>query len=55
VTAETMPTSVAIDDGVAILFENGNPTRICIAQEGAGAYMVCSSPQGATEKILSIE
>ena len=55
VTAETMPTSVAIDDGVAILFENGNPTRICIAREGAGAYMVCRSPQGTTEKILSIE
>lgn len=55
VAAETMPASVAIDDGVAVAFENGHPTRICIAQEGAGAYMVWRGPQGATEKTLSIE
>ena len=53
--AETMPASIAIDDGVAVTFENGHPTRICIAQEGASAYMVWRSPQGATEEILSIE
>ena len=55
VTAKTMPTSVAIDDGVAVMFENGNPTSIFTAKKGVGAYMVCWSPQGATEKTLSIE
>lgn len=55
VDTETMPASIAIDDGVAVAFENGHPTRICIAQEGASAYMVWRSPQGATEEILSIE
>jgi dipeptidase E len=55
VNAETMPASVAIDDGVAVAFENGHPTRVCIAQEGAGAYMVWRSPQGTIQKTLSIE
>jgi dipeptidase E len=55
VDTEMMPASIAIDDGVAVTFENGHPTRICIAQEGVSAYMVWRSPQGATEEILSIE
>ena len=55
VNAETMPASVAIDDGVAVAFENGHPTRVCIAQEGAGAYMVWRNPQGTIQKTLSIE
>jgi peptidase E len=55
VNAETMPASVAIDDGVAVAFENGHPTRVCIAQEGAGAYMVWRSQQGTIQKTLSIE
>lgn len=55
VNAETMPASVAIDDGVAVAFESGHPTRVCIAQEGAGAYMVWRSQQGTIQKTLSIE
>jgi dipeptidase E len=55
VNAETMPASVAIDDGVAVAFENGHPRRVCIAQKGAGAYMVWRSPQGTIQKTLSIE
>ena len=55
VTAKTMPASVAIDDGVAIVFENGSPTRVFTAQKGSGAYMVYWSPQGATEQSLSID
>jgi peptidase E len=55
VTAKTMPASVAIDDGVAIVFENGSPTRVFTAQKGSGAYMVYWSPQGATEQTLSID
>ncbi|MDU8925927.1 peptidase E [Alisedimentitalea sp. MJ-SS2] len=54
VGAQTMPASIAIDDGVAVAFENGLPTGICGAQAGAGAYVVRRGPQGVTEEYLSI-
>jgi dipeptidase E len=40
VAAGKMPTTLAIDGGVAVVFENGRPLAIFSVTPGAGAYCV---------------
>jgi len=54
VAARRMPASIAIDDGVAVAFENGHPTGICCAAPGAGAYWIRQSGSGSIEEPVSV-
>ncbi len=49
-----MPVSIAIDDGVAVVFDDGRPKAVCNAVPGAGAYRVSRSGNGIVETPLSI-
>jgi dipeptidase E len=50
-----MPTSFAIDDGVAVAFNGSSPVSICVAEQGADAYQVSCDEQGiVTEVALDI-
>lgn len=49
-----MPTTLAIDDGAAVAFENARPVAICSATLGADAYCVSQTATGACEASLSI-
>jgi len=51
VSAGTMPATVAVDDGVAVAFENGVPSALCKADPEAGAYIIRSVENGDTEQI----
>lgn len=55
VAAQTMPLSIAIDDGVAVAFDDGVPKAICNAMDNAWAYCVSRTPQGALETALSVQ
>lgn len=48
-----MPTTLAIDDGVAVAFENGSPGAICSAAPGAGVYCVSRKDTGSEEVALA--
>ncbi|MBO6776412.1 MAG: peptidase E [Marinibacterium sp.] len=54
VAAGDMPTTLAIDDGVAVAFDNAHPVAICSAVPGAGAYCVSQTATGTTETPLSL-
>lgn len=54
VAAQVMPTTIAIDDGAAVVFENGQPTAVFGAAPGAGAYRVALTPAGVTETPVSL-
>jgi hypothetical protein len=49
-----MPTTLAIDDGAAVAFENARPAAICSATPGAGVYYVSRTDTGSEEAVLSI-
>ena len=46
----TMPTSIAIDDGAAVVFRSGEPPFVFSAKKGAGAYRVEVDETGATSE-----
>jgi peptidase E len=43
----TMPDTVAIDDGVAVVFDAAGPVALCSAVTGASAYHIQRVPDGA--------
>ncbi|MEN8659294.1 MAG: Type 1 glutamine amidotransferase-like domain-containing protein [Marivita sp.] len=49
-----MPTTLAIDDGAAVSFENGRPLAICSAAPGAGVHRVKRTYKGTEELTLSL-
>lgn len=49
-----MPPSIALDDGVAVAFQDGRPVAICRAETGADAYLVSRSEHGVVEAPLSL-
>ena len=49
-----MPTTLAIDDGAAVAFENARPVAMCSATPGAGAYCVSRTDTGSEEVALSV-
>lgn len=49
-----MPTTLAIDDGAAVAFENGSPVALCSATPGAGACFVSRTDTGSEEVDLSV-
>lgn len=55
VADQTMPTTHAIDDGVAVLFNADGPIRLCTAEPGASAYHIIRDAHGQThETTLSL-
>lgn len=49
-----IPTTLAIDDGAAVAFENARPSAMCSATPGAGACYVSRTDTGSEEVVLSI-
>jgi dipeptidase E len=49
-----MPTTLAIDDGAAVAFENARPVAICSAAPGAGVYRVNQTATGTSQAPLTI-
>lgn len=49
-----MPTTLAVDDGAAVVFENGRPVAMCSATPGAWAYCVSRTDTGTEEMELSV-
>ncbi len=49
-----MPTTLAIDDGAAVAFENARPAAMCSATPGAGAYWVSRTDTGSYQVALSV-
>lgn len=54
VAAGAMPASIAIDDGVAVAFDDAWPVAICAAVNGAGAYRIEVGPEGCREAALAV-
>lgn len=46
VASGALPAGVAIDDGVAVHFENGRPIDVLSARSGAGANLVSKTDTG---------
>ncbi len=55
VTTKTMPATIAIDDGVAVAFERGQPIEVCIAEAGANAHFVKLSAEAARAQEAPLE
>ena len=49
-----MPTTLAIDDGAAVAFENARAAAMCSATPGAGAYWVSRTDTGSHQVALSV-
>lgn len=55
VAGRTMPGTVAIDDGVAVVFDASGPVALCSAEPGASAYQVERAADGTvTQTRLSL-
>jgi dipeptidase E len=48
IASGTMPNSIAIDDGVAVVLDAAGPTKFCSAEPGACAYQVIRTDDGET-------
>ena len=46
---------IAIDDGAAVHYVDGVPTRVVTSREGAGAYALTAGPSGVSEEALQAE
>jgi len=51
VNAETMPTTLAIDDGVGVVFVHGIPRVVARAVSDANAYLVSRNGTGGLEEV----
>jgi dipeptidase E len=52
VGSEEMPPGIAIDDGAAVHFINGELKRVVSGHEGATAYEVVQTPAGAISRLI---
>jgi hypothetical protein len=50
---QNLPSGIAIDDGVAVLFENGKAKELCSARKNCDAYFVDNNNKTSLKEYIN--